>query len=145
MYDPSEATLTAPTFDDAEAGALVLLLGFPNETRALTAAVGRVMAETEASAAVVELARRGDPEGGIPYDADVEIFIEGAALAGMSGGPVVDQEGRIVGVMVRATDERNGVQYVRAVRLIHVMSQLDSAFDILPPERQSAIRGYLEP
>ena len=145
IYDPSEATLTAPTFDDAEAGTLVLLLGFPNETRELTAAVGRVMTEPEASAAVVDLAGRGDPEGGIPYDADVEMFIEGAALAGMSGGPVVDQQGRIVGVMVRATDEHNGVQYVRAVRLTHVMSQLDDALDVLPPDRQSAIRGYLEP
>ncbi len=145
IYDPSEATSTAPTFAEAEAGALVLLLGFPNETRELTAAVGRVMTEREASAAVVELGGRDDPEGRIPHDADVEMFIEGAALAGMSGGPVVDQEGRIVGVMVRATDEHNGVQYVRAVRLTHVISQLDDALEVLPPERQSAIMGYLEP
>lgn len=145
IYDPSEATLTEPTFDRAEAGALVLLLGFPNETRELTAAVGRVMTESEASAAVIELAERGDPEGRIPYDADVEMFIEGAARAGMSGGPVVDEEGRIVGVMVRATEENNGVQYVRAVRLTYVMTQLDGALNVLPPERQSAIRGYLEP
>lgn len=145
LHDPSEATLTAPTLADAEAGELVLLLGFPNETRELTAAVGRVMTETEASAAVEDLSRRGDPEGAVPYDHDVEIFIEGAAVAGMSGGPVVDQEGRLVGVMVRATDEHNGMQYVRAVRLTHVRSELDEAFDGLPPGRQSAIRGYVEP
>lgn len=145
IYDPSEATLTAPTSAGAEAGALVLLLGFPNETRQLTAAVGRVMTEAEASAAVVDLAGRGDPEGQIPYDADVEMFIEGAALAGMSGGPVVDHQGRIVGVMVRATEEHNGVQYVRAVRLTYVMSQLEEALNALPPQRRSEIRGYLEP
>ena len=144
LHDPSEATLSAPTFADAEAGELVLLLGFPNETRELTAAVGRVMTDTEASAAVVDLAGRGDPEGAIPYNAEVEVFIRGAALAGMSGGPVVDHQGRIVGIMVRASEEHDGVHYVRAVRLRYVMSQLDEALDSLPSERRSAITDYLE-
>lgn len=144
LHDPSDATLTAPTLAEAEAGELVLLLGFPNETRELTAAVGRVMTDAEASAAVVGLAARGDAEGAIPYDSGVEMFIEGAALAGMSGGPVVDRQGRIVGVMVRASDEHNGAQYVRAVRLSYVTSQLDEAINALPSERRSAISGYLE-
>lgn len=144
LHDPSESTLATPTFAQAEDGELVMLLGYPNETRELTAAVGRVMTDTEAFDAVVELVEGGDPEGSIPYDADVEMFIEGAAMAGMSGGPVVDRDGRIVGVMVRATDEHNGVQYVRAVRVTYVASQLDQAFDALPAQRQSAIAGYLE-
>jgi hypothetical protein len=102
------------------------------------------MTDAEASAAMVDLAARGDPEGAIRYDSEVEMFIEGAALAGMSGGPVVDRRGRIVGVMVRASDEHDGGQYVRAVRLTYVVSQLEEALNALSPERRAAISGYLE-
>jgi hypothetical protein len=144
LYDPSGVTLTAPTFAVAAGGELVLLLGYPNATRELTAAVGRVLTDTEASAAVARLADAGDPEGSIPYDSDAEMIIEGAALAGMSGGPVVDRQGRSVGVMVRASGERDGVQYVRAVRMSYLASRLEAAGDALPLGTRSAIAGYLE-
>ena len=62
----------------------------------------------------------------------------------MSGGPVVDREGRLVGVMVRATDDHDGVQYVRAVRMSHVAAQLAGAFDALPGDLQDSVAGYLE-
>ena len=63
----------------------------------------------------------------------------------MSGGAVVDRSGRLVGILVRATDVHNGVQYVRAVRMSYVVFRLAVAFDGLGLTKQQAIRGYLEP
>ena len=67
-----------------------------------------------------------------------------SAVAGMSGGPVVDIEGRLVGVMVRATNDHGGVSYVRAVRMSHVSAELVSAFESLPGEAQEAVGVFLE-
>ena len=63
----------------------------------------------------------------------------------MSGGAAVDRSGRLVGILVRATDVHNGVQYVRAVRMSYVVFRLAVAFDELGLTEQRAIRGYLEP
>ncbi len=144
LYDPGGVTLTAETISDASANSLVLLLGYPNETGTLTGAVGRVLSDAEAVGAIATLADLGDAEGNIEYDSTVEIIIEGSAVAGMSGGPAVDREGRLVGVMVRATDDHDGVQYVRAVRMSHVAAELASALDALPGDLQDSVAGYLE-
>jgi hypothetical protein len=144
LHDPFEVTLTAPTFADTQGGELVLLLGYPNTTRALTAAVGRVLTDTEAAAAMAALADAGDPEGAVPYESEVEVMIQGAALDGMSGGPVVDEHGRIVAVMVRASGEHDGAQYVRAVRMSYISSRLEAAVDALASGTRSAVTGYLE-
>jgi hypothetical protein len=144
LYDPSGATLTAPTFTETAGGELVLLLGYPNTTRELTAAVGRVLTDDEAAAAVAALADLGDPEGAVPYEPEVEVMIQGAASAGMSGGPVVDGQGRIVAVIVRASGEHDNAQYVRAVRMSYIASRLEAAVDALTPQTRSVIVGYLE-
>jgi hypothetical protein len=144
VYDPGATTLAAQTFAPAEAGDIVLLLGFPNQTGELSASVGRVLSAAEAEQAIADLAAAGDPEGGLSYDADVEIIIQGAAASGMSGGPVVDGEGRLVAVMVRASGEHAGFQYVRAVRMTHIAAELRAAFEALPADGREAIRGYLE-
>ena len=144
LYDPLNTTAIAPTFAETQPGVLVLVLGYPNETGELTAGVGRVLSDDDASRAVDELAALGDPEGSIAYDAEAEMIIEGAAMAGMSGGPVVDEQGRLVGVLVRATSDHQGVQYVRAVRMSYVADRVAAAFDALPLDTQRAIAGYLE-
>lgn len=104
MYDPMEATTTHPTWADAVEGDFVLLLGYPQTTGELTASVGRVLSDDEAGQAVADLADMGDPEGGVPYDPEAEMIIRGEAIAGMSGGGAVDRGGRLVGILVRATD-----------------------------------------
>jgi hypothetical protein len=145
VYDPLGVTLADPTYADAAPGSLVLLLGYPNATRELAGSVGRVLSDEEALAAIAELGSAGDPEGAVAYDPEVEFMIEGAAAAGMSGGPVVDDRGRLVGVLVRASDERDGLQYVRAVRLSHVVDRLAEALSAADPELREAVAGYLEP
>ncbi len=63
----------------------------------------------------------------------------------MSGGAAVDRSGLLVGILVRATDVHDGIQYVRAVRMSYVVLRLAVAFDELGLTEQRAIRGYLEP
>ena len=144
LYDPESATLAAQTFAPVPPEAKVLLLGFPNESGELSASVGRVLPDDEAEQAIANLAAVGDPEGAIAYDAEVEVVIEGAAVAGMSGGPVVDTHGRLVAVLVRASGNLEGSQYVRAVRMTYVSSEVAAAFEALPAAAQDGIRGYLE-
>lgn len=144
VYDPFEVTLAASTFAEAPSGALVMLVGYPNAPRSASASIGRVLSDDEARSIVELLADLDDPEGTIAYDPEVEFLVEGAAVAGMSGGPVVDDQGRLVGVMVRATDVHDGRQYVRAVRMTYIAVQLDEAVRALPEALQEAMRDYLE-
>ena len=94
--------------------------------------------------AIATLAALGDSEGEIAYEPDVEMVIEGAAVAGMSGGPVVDREGRLVGVLVRATATPDGEHYARAVRLTWIAAELSGAIGSLAPSVQSSVATYLE-
>jgi hypothetical protein len=144
LYDPLGTTLAEPTYAQVTGGELVLMLGYPNDTGLPTAAVGRVLSDTEAAEAVDLLADLADPEGAIPYEPDVEMIVEGAAAAGMSGGPVVDRQGRLVGVLVRATDDHDGIQYVRAVRMTYVAARVSTAFEALPADTRDAVAGYLQ-
>lgn len=144
LYDPEAVTLAAETIAEAKEDGLVLLLGYPNETGELAAAVGRVLGDAAARDAIEALAAVGDSEGAIAYDPEVEMIIEGIAVAGMSGGPVVDEAGRLVGVLVRATETADGVAYARAVRASWIAAELAAAYASLPPDQQEAIADYLE-
>ena len=145
LYDPASTTTTASTWAEVVAGDLLLLLGYPNGTGVLSASVGRVLSHGEARQAVATLADLGDEEGSIPYDAKVEMIVQGESLAGMSGGPAVDQDGRLVGILVRATDVYDGLQYVRAVRMSYIISRLTAALEGLDSAARQAILGYIEP
>ena len=144
LLDPAGSTTATETWAEPASGDLVMMLGFPHETGRLTGSVGRLLGDDEAAAAVAMLAEIGDSEGEVPFEADVELMVQGAAIAGMSGGPVVDTTGRLVGVLVRASDEHDGVQYVRAVRMSHVVDRLGELFAGLAEGDRVAIAEYLE-
>ena len=145
LYAPAATTTTVPTWADAAGSDLLLLLGYPNETGVLTASVGRVLSHDEATQAVATLADLGDEEGNIPYDAEVEMIIQGSSMVGMSGGPAVDEDGRLVGILVRATDVHDGVQYVRVVRMSYIVSRLAAVLEGIDSQTRQAIQRYLEP
>ena len=145
LYDPTGATTSATTWAHAVAGELVLLVGYPNSSGELTASIGRVLSDDESGQTITQLAALGDVEGDIAYDADVEMMIQGRAVAGMSGGAAFDRGGRLVGILVRATDEHEGVQHVRAVRMSWVVERLEAAFTDLDSTTQSAIADFIEP
>ncbi len=144
VYDPAGITVADSTWSTAAPGDLVLMLGYPNATGELTMSVGRVLDDDEAAAAVDHLAELGDVEGTVAFDPGVEMFIEGAAEAGMSGGPVVDAGGSLVGILVRATDEHDGVQYVRAVQMSYVAARLEAALLGLSEDERRSVDDFLE-
>lgn len=53
--------------------------------------------------AIEELKAAGDEEGGIAYDPEAELIMEGHAVVGMSGSGLFDEEGRQVGVVIVET------------------------------------------
>ena len=147
LFDPAGLAMGTPTYAAAEPGELVMMIGFPGSgtlAGQLAASVGRVLDDDEAEQAIVDLAAAGDVEGDIAYDAEVEMLVEGEALGGMSGSGVFDTAGRLVGVLVRASDPLEGTRYIRAVRMTFIASELEGAFADLPPIDQEAVAPYVE-
>ena len=93
----------------------------------------------------MELAALGDEEGGISYDPEAEMIIEGYSVVGMSGGGVFDRVGSLVGILERASYEYNGKQYVRVVRMTFVVACINSAFEALSDSERAVVSPYLEP
>jgi hypothetical protein len=110
----------------------------------LTASIGRVLSDSEAEAAIEELAALGDEEGGIAYVPEAEMIIEGHSVVGMSGGGVFDRSGSLVGILERASYEYEGKQYVRVVRMTYVVARINSAFEALSDSERAVVSPYLE-
>ncbi|MFC1846464.1 hypothetical protein ACFLYS_00185 [Chloroflexota bacterium] len=147
IFDPSDLTTVAPTYADVNPGDAVVLMGYPLEgdlEGTLAASIGKVLSYTEAEDVIKDLEALGDEEGGIAYDPEVEMIIEGYSVKGMSGGGVYDQAGKQVGVIVRASYEYDGKQYVRAVRMTFVVASLISAYDALSNTERTIVSPYLE-
>jgi hypothetical protein len=147
IFDPSDVTTVAPTYADASPGDTVVLMGYPRTGELagmLAASVSRVLSDTEAEDAIKELAALGDEEGGIAYDPEVEMIIEAHSVVGMSGGGVYDQAGRQVGILVRASYEYDGKQYVRVVRMTYLVASLMAAYEALSDTERAIVSPYLE-
>ncbi len=147
IFDPSGLTTVVPTYADVNPGDAVVLMGYPladDLAGMLAASIGKVLSDTEAEGAIKELAALGDEEGGIAYDPEAEMIIEGHAVKGMSGGGVYDWAGKQVGIIVRASNEYDGKQYVRAVRMTFVVARLISAYETLSDTERTAVSPYLE-
>lgn len=147
VFDPHDLTMSGATYGEAVAGETVILMGFPNAGElagALVGSLGVVLDDEQAVDAVGALAAAGDAEGAIPYDAEAEMILSAEATTGMSGGGVFDRNGRLVGIMVRASEKHRGQQYVRAVRMTYVVSRLTTAFQALDQGQQAVLGPYLE-
>lgn len=125
LHDPDLTTTSTPTLGEPTAGDRVMLVGYPQATgEAGGVSVGRVLSNAEAAAAVDALRAAGDPEGDIAFEPDVEMMVEAAAIAGMSGGGAFDEDGRYVGVLVRGTETDALPKYTRVVRARYIASVL---------------------
>jgi hypothetical protein len=147
IFDPSGLTTVAPTAADVHPGDSVILMGYPREgdyAGMLAASIGRVLSNSEAEAAIEELAALGDEEGGIAYVPEAEMIIEGYSVVGMSGGGVFDRSGSLVGILERASYEYEGKQYVRVVRMTYVVTRINSAYEALSESERAVVSPYLE-
>jgi hypothetical protein len=147
IFDPSGLTTVAPTAADVHPGDSVILMGYPREgdyAGMLAASIGRVLSNSEAEAAIEELAALGDEEGGIAYVPEAEMIIEGYSVVGMSGGGVFDRAGSLVGILERASYEYDGKQYLRVVRMTFVVASINSAYEALSDSERAVVSPYLE-
>ena len=146
VIDPAGLLTGEPTFATGSGGDTVVMIGFPQTGEfagVMAASIGSVLSDDEAEAVIDDLAELGDEEGEIAYESEVEMIIEGHAAVGMSGGGVYDRDGRQVGILVRASDEHGGRQYIRAVRMTYVVSVLQTAFESLTAAEKAVIGRYL--
>jgi hypothetical protein len=147
ITDSNGTTLSTPSFGTVGAGELVLIVGFPGGgpfAGSQAASVGRVLSDIEAETAVAELRAAGDEEGLIAYDAQAEFLVDGAAAAGMSGCGAFDETGKLVGVLVRASDAKDDKQTVRIVRMSFIAAALQNAVAAADDATFEAAEPYLE-
>lgn len=147
LFDPADLSRTEPMGPEPDAGALLLLVGYPQDGTSYpdgAMSVARVLADDDADAAIAALADRGDAEGDVAYDAEVELLAEGSALVGMSGGGAFDVQGRWVGTLVRASDAHDGSQIIRIVRSSYLAGRVRTACDALTPDARAEVLPYLD-
>jgi len=149
LHDPEDLTRADATWASVEPGSAVLIVGYAREEPLnwpvrLFASVGRALADEEAVEALNLLKAAGDEEGDLPYDAEAEFLMEGQVAFEMGGSGVFDEHGRQVGVLVRSSFADIGVEYLRAVRMTYLVTQIEAAFDALPDEDRGRVAPYLE-
>jgi len=146
LHDPDGLTTAPTTWATPDAGDKLLMVGYPaggDHAGQLAASVARVLGDAEVESALASLAAAGDEEGGIPYDPEAEMIVEGHAIVGMSGSGAFDEAGLQVGVLVRASTAEIGVQYVRLVRMSYVVARIE-AVKAEGPEAAALAAPYLE-
>ena len=146
LHDPNGLTTAPTTWASPNAGDKLLMVGYPaggDHPGELAASVGRVLGDDEVESALASLAAAGDEEGGIAYDPEAEMIVEGHAMVGMSGSGAFDEAGLQVGVLVRASTAEIGVQYVRIVRMSYVVARIE-AVKAEAPEVAALAAPYLE-
>ncbi len=146
MYDPEKRTTAGQTWAVPEPGEKAVMVGYPRDQASYpngAVAYGSVLSNAEALVKIDELKAAGDSEGSIPYNGDAEFFIEGKAIGGMSGGGVFNNQGRLLGIMVRASDKEGAPQIVRAVKMSHIRQTLASYYNSLPQPEKDKLRPFI--
>lgn len=145
MYDPNNRTQANKTWSVAETNQIVIAFGYP-QNKALypngSIATGRVYSDLEADNIIQSLKLKGDVEGEIPYNAEVEFLANVEAIAGMSGGGVFNSDGQLLGVMVRAT-KLNGEPILRVVRINYIKQKINTFYNTLSISSKNKLRPFI--
>lgn len=145
IYDPNNRTQAFQTWADVQADENVVAIGYPQDkikypNGALS--TGKVFSDKEAESVIESLRLKNDAEGLIPYDSKVEFIAKIHAVAGMSGGGVFNVDGRLLGVMVRAT-ELNGEPILRVVRMKFIKQKINSFYNTLSASDKNKFRPFI--
>lgn len=146
LYDPEQRTLAQKTWELPVVGEEVLAMGFPQDLTNFpkgAVALGKVLSDAEAIQTIQLLRQEGDQEGEIPYQPDVEFFIDAQGLPGMSGGGVFNFEGQLLGIMVRASDQKQAPKIIRVIRASYIHSKVLDYVAHLPMTERIELGQFL--
>jgi hypothetical protein len=145
MYDPDNRTMSNHTWFTAETNEIVLALGYPQDKVAYpngAVSSGKIYSDLEAENIIQSLQQKGDVEGSISYNPEVEFLANVKAVAGMSGGGVFNANGQLLGIMVRGT-ALNGEPILRVVRMSYIVQKLNDFYDSLSLADKNKIRPFI--
>jgi len=145
MYDPNNRTQAAQTWSGADTNQIVIAFGYPQDKATYPnggVSTGKVYSDLEAENAIQSLKLKGDIEGDIPYNPQVEFLANAEAIAGMSGGGVFNTDGQLLGIMVRAT-KLNGKPLLRVVRITYIKQKMNTFYNALSMTNKNKMRPFI--
>lgn len=145
MYDPFNRTKANHTWSVAHTNEIVVAVGYPQNKKDYpngAVSAGKVYSDSEASTIIESLKAKGDPEGSIPYNSEVEFLANIEAIAGMSGGGVFNENGQLLGVMVRAA-ELNAEPVLRVVRISYIKQKINLFYNSLSVLNKNKISPFI--
>jgi hypothetical protein len=145
IFDPNQRLLSNQTWAVPNAGDTVIAIGYPQDKTTYpngAIATGKVYSNAEAENIIQLLKLSADSEGDIPYNPQVEFLANIDAVAGMSGGGVFNADGKLIGVMVRATT-LHGEPVLRAIRMSYVVQKLHDFYDTLKISDKNKLHPFI--
>lgn len=146
MYDPYNRTKEIKTWNEAIADEYAILVGYPQDVESYpngAVLYSKILTDTESEQAINELKNAGDAEGNINYNNEVEFFVYGKGLAGMSGGGVFNSQGQCLGIMVRASNTNGALEIIRVIRIAFIRNKLIQFYQSLPETAKSKFIPFL--
>lgn len=146
MYDPFGRTKATRTWADPIAGEQAIAIGYPrDQVNYPNGAVcyGKILSDIEAEQVMLKLKIAGDSEATVTYRPQAEFFVDAAAVAGMSGGGVFNAQGQLLGIMVRASNHRQGPKIIRVVKMSFIKSRLMEFYESLPQQQKLKIEPFI--
>jgi hypothetical protein len=145
IFDPNNRTLANQTWSVQQTNDIVIAIGYPQDKATFpngAVSTGKVYSDSEAESIIQYLKQKGDVEGDISYNSEVEFLANVNAIAGMSGGGVFNTEGQLLGIMVRAT-ELNGKPVLRVIRMTYIIQKLNVFYDALTIAEKNKIKPFI--
>lgn len=146
MYDPGNRTKADQSWNAPIPGEKAIAIGYPQDMANYpngAVAYGKILSDTEATDMIQKLKTAGDAEGDIPYNPNVEFFVEAQAIAGMSGGGTFNSEGQLLGIMVRASNQEKAPKIIRVVKITYIKAKMTGFYNSLPEISRNKIRPFI--
>lgn len=145
IFDPQNRTLSSQTWAEPNVGEEVIAIGYPQDKTAYpngAVSKGKIYSNTEAEKIILLLNQNNDTEGNIPYNHEVEFLANIHAVSGMSGGGVFNADGRLLGIMVRATT-LNQEPILRVVKMSYIIKKLNNFYNTLSVSDKNKIMPFI--
>lgn len=145
LFDPNNRTLSVQTWAIPNDNNIVIAVGYPQDTDSYpngAVSTGKVYSDAEAVNIIQSLNLINDVEGDISYNPQVEFLANIEVVSGMSGGGVFNEDGQLLGVMVRATTF-NGQPILRVVRMSYIVHTLTSFYNALSISNKNKLQPFI--